>query len=456
MSQQPELARQLGFVDAVSIVVGVVIGAGIFLVPSLVANTLPSRPAIFGVWISAGVLSFLGALAMAELGAMIPATGGQYVFLREAYGPLIAFLAGWSFFLVSQSAAIAWLGVSFSLYLSHFIPLGPVAQKTIGLALIAILAAVNYRGVLLGASVQKLFTFAKIIGLAVLVASAFLTPTAAAAAPRAFVFRWSDFGVAMIACLMTYDGWAAVGSVAGEIQDPKKNILRSLAAGTALCMAVYIIANAAYLHTLGLGGLAVSERPGADVASRSMGPLGANLVAFVILLSIVGAVNGWLLTQPRVYFAQARDGLFFRRFGDVHPRFRTPAFAVSMQFVWSAVLLMTGSFEVLISYAMFAIWVFYALTAAAVIVLRRKQPNRPRPYRMWGYPVTPVLFVATAVWFLGNTWIERPGPSSVAAAIILLGVPVYFLWTRLTPFAAREIAGRSTQPASPHRSSPAG
>jgi basic amino acid/polyamine antiporter, APA family len=429
--KQPDLARQLGFLDAVSIVVGVVIGAGIFLVPSLVARTLPSASAIFAVWICAGALSFLGGLATAELGAMIPATGGQYVFIREAYGPLPAFLCGWSSFLISQSAAIAWLGVSFAIYLSHFVTLTPAVQKLVGLGLIATLAAVNYRGVMLGASVQKLFTLAKVIGLAILILSAFLvTRSAGAASGPAFQFRWSDFGVAMIACLMTYDGWAAVGSVAGEIRNPQQNILRSLAVGIGVCILVYVTANAAFVHTLGVAALSASERPGAEVASRTMGTLGANLVTIVILLSIIGAVNGWLLTQPRVYFAQARDGLFFRKFGEVHPQFRTPGFAVLMQFGWSSVLLLTGSFEVLINYAMFSIWTFYALTTAAVIVLRRTQPERPRPYRMWGYPVTPVLFVATATWFLANMLMERPGPSLTAAAIMAAGVPVYFIWTR--------------------------
>jgi APA family basic amino acid/polyamine antiporter len=429
-AKHPELARQLGFFDAVSIVVGVVIGAGIFLVPALVARSLPSTGAILAVWICAGALSFLGGLATAELGAMIPATGGQYVFIREAYGPMPAFLCGWSSFLISQSAAIAWLGVSFAIYLSHFIPLSLMSQRLTGLLLIAALAAVNYRGVMLGASVQKLFAVTKVVGLTILILSAFLVHRSPETAVPGYTFRWSDFGVAMIACLMTYDGWAAVGSVAGEIRNPQRNILRALAVGIGVCIAVYVAANAAYLHTLGVAALTVSERPGADVASRTMGTVGANLVTIVILMSIIGAVNGWLLTQPRVYFAQARDGLFFRRFGEVHPRYRTPGFSVLMQFVWSSVLLLTGSFEVLINYAMFSIWVFYALTTVAVIVLRRKQPDRPRPYRMWGYPVTPVLFAATAVWFLVNMLVERPGPSLVAAGIMITGVPVYFLWAR--------------------------
>lgn len=440
---QPGLVRQLGFPDALSIVVGVVIGAGIFLVPSLVARELPSASAILAVWIAAGVLSFLGGLAMAELGAMIPETGGQYVFIREAYGPMPAFLCGWTSFVVSHSAAVAWLGVSFGLYLSHFIPLSAAAQKAVGLGLIAVLAAVNYRGVLLGAAVQKLLTLAKILGLSVLIVSAFLVKSGPAAAASGFSFRWSAFGVAMIAGVMTYDGWACVGSVAGEIRDPQTNILRALAGGIGISIAVYVAANLAFVHALGVTALAASERPGAELAARTMGNAGGNLLSIVILLSITGAANGWLLTQPRVYFAQARDGLFFRRFGEVQRRYRTPGFSVLMHALWSAVLLLTGSFEVLIDFAMFAMWVFYALTTFGLVILRRTQPDRARPYRMWGYPVTPLLFVATAAWFLVNMAIEKPAPSLAAAGIILAGAPVYFIRTRRSRTEARRTAGIS-------------
>ena len=425
MSQSPQLVRQLGFLDAVSIVVGVVIGAGIFLVPGLVARTIPATGSILAVWVAGGVVSFIGALAVAELGAMMPDTGGQYVFLREAYGPMVGFLYGWSSFLVSHSAAIAWLGVSFALYLSYFVPLSPLLQKAVGLAAILVLAIVNYRGVMFGATVQKLFAAAKVTGIVILVAAGLSHSGPAPAAAPVYHFRWSDFGVALIACFMTYDGWVCVSSVAGEVRNPRKTILRALAVGVGLCMAIYILANVAYLHVLGVSGLAASERPGAVLADRTLGPAGATIVSALILISIAGGLNGWLLTQPRVYFAQARDGLFFRRFGEVHPRFRTPGFAVLMQLGWSAVLLLTGSFELLISYAMFSIWTFYALTAAAVIVLRRKQPDRARPYRMFGYPFTPALFVAAAVWFLVNMLIEQTRPSLIAAAIIAAGIPVY-------------------------------
>lgn len=438
MNEPAELPRRLGLTDASSIVAGVMIGAGIFLVPSLVAKNLPSPAWMLAAWAFAGLLSFTGALALAELGAMMPATGGMYVFLREAYGPLIAFLCGWTSFFASHSAAIAWLGVSFSLYLGYFIPLSPVAAKIVGIVLIGVIAAINYRGVTLGAGVQKIFTAGKILGLGVLIVSAFL-PVAHAASPQpAVAVTWSAFGVALIACLLSFDGWTSVSSVAGEIRDPSKNVLRALALGVLVVIIVYLSVNYAYLRVMTPVEMAASPRIGAELGQRTLGPFGGTLVSLTILISIIGGLNGWIMTQPRVYFAQARDGLFFRKFAEIHPRYRTPGFSIVMQSVWSSVLILTGSFEILISYAMFAIWLFYVLTGASVIVLRIKRQELPRPYRMFGYPVTPALFTVVAAWFVINTMIEQPQPSLIALGIILAGVPVFWFWRRgrMTPALA--------------------
>ena len=386
---------------------------------------------MIAVWLAGGVLSFFGALAFAELGAAMPATGGQYVFLREAYSPLVAFLCGWSSFLTAQSAAIAWLGVSFALYLGYFFPVGPWTGRVIGIALIGIIAAINYRGVTLGAAVQKIFTGVKLLGLAALIVGAILTPSAPSSPVTATAaFTWSAFGVGMIASLLSYDGWSTVSCVAGEIRNPQKNVLRALAIGVIVCIAVYLSVNLAYLRVFTVPEIASSDRIGAALGERTMGSFGGTLVSITILISIVGAINGWLLAQPRVYFAQARDGLFFRKFGEIHPRYRTPGFSILMQFAWASVLIVTGSFEILITYAMFALWLFYGLTVAGVILLRIRQPDLPRPYKMWGYPVTPVIFVAVSAWFVINTLIERPGPSLTALAIILAGIPAYLLWRR--------------------------
>jgi basic amino acid/polyamine antiporter, APA family len=424
-----DLPRKLGLIDAISIVVGVIIGAGIFLVPSDVARSLPSTPLIAAVWVAAGILTFFGALAFAEMGAAMPSTGGQYVFLREAFGPLWAFLCGWTFLLVSMTASMAWLAVSFCRYLGYFVPLDPWQAKAAALALVFVLTYINYRGVTLGAWVQKIFTGAKILGIVVLVIAAFLAPARTSLASEQEVeLRFSDFGVAMIACLLAYDGWVNMSFVAGEIRDPRKNVFRALLIGVALAMLLYLSANAAYLLVLSPAELAKTERVGATVAERTMGSIGAAFVAGTILLSVIGSLNGRFMTQARVYFAQARDGLFFEKFGEIHPKYQTPAFSLWVQAAWSAVLIVTGTYEYLIDYALFAIWLFYGISVAGLFALRHKFPDLERPYKMWGYPVTPALFVLVAGWFVVNTAIERPYPSLTALGLIALGFPAYWYW----------------------------
>jgi APA family basic amino acid/polyamine antiporter len=425
----PSLPRKLGLLDSVSIVIGIVVGGGIFLVPNLVARNLGSIPLILGVWSFAGIVSFFGALACAELGAAFPSTGGQYVFLREAYGPMAGFLCGWSMFTVARSAQIAWMAVTFALYVSYFVPLGPVASKLLGLGAIAIFAAINYRGATPGAIVQKSFTAAKVAGVLLIVGSAFFFgghTAPSAAAPAAFSL--SSFGVALVACLLAYDGWAQLSDVAGEIRDPARNVLRGLALGSLACIAIYLLANLAYLRVLSIPEIAASDHVGATAAERALGTGGGKLVSAIILVSILGTLNGCFLTTPRIYFAQAADGLFFRKFAEAHPRFQTPSFAIVAQAIWAALLVVTGSYESLVDYALFAFWVFYALMVAAVLVLRRSRPETPRPYRMWGYPVTPLLFLAITAWFLGNMLITRPGPSFASLALIATGFPAYFIW----------------------------
>jgi APA family basic amino acid/polyamine antiporter len=427
-----ELPRKLGLVDATAIVVGTVIGSAIFLVPASIARSLPSASLILLLWMLSGGLSFFGALAYAELGAMMPATGGQYVYLREAYGPLLGFLNGWASFLVIQSGAIATLAAGFSIYLSYFIPLGPVGTKLASVLLIAVLTLVNYGGVRLGAGVQRLFTFLKVAGIGVVVASAFLSPrhieTASAATSPGFA--WTRFGAAMIACLWAYEGWSSLSFVAGEVKRPERNLLLGLGLGTAGLIAIYLSANLAYLRVLSLPAIRASDRVAASAAEATMGHIGGTLVSLTILLSIIGASNGSILTSARIYFAQARDGLFFKSVGDIHPRFETPHIAIAVQGIWAVVLALSGSYEVLFSYVIFTAWIFYGLTVLAVIVLRHKAPDLARPYKMWGYPVTPLAFAGIAFWFVINTIITTPGSSLIGLSIVAAGIPVYYFWRR--------------------------
>lgn len=429
MDKTSELRRELGLFDSMSIVLGIVVGAGIFLVPNLIARAIDSAAWILTAWIVTGVLSFFGALAFAELGAMLPATGGQYVYLREAWGHLPAFLCGWTHFLISQSAGVAFLSVSFAIYLSYFVPLGLWQAKGVALAALAILTLVNYHGVRPGATVQNFCTLAKIAGLAVIVVSAFFVPRVRPGAEVAPVTA-SAVGVAAIACLQAYDGWSAVSFVGGEMKNPERNLLRALSIGMLIAIAIYVLINVTYLKVLTIPEIARADRVGALAAERTLGRSGATLVSITILLSILGSLNGRVLTQPRVYFAQACDGLFFQRFATIHPRYGTPSFSIVMQGAWSAVLVLSGSFEVLIDYRIFGVWMLNVVTVAGVIALRRKRPDLERPYRMWGYPFTTLAFIAVAGAFMMNTLIQRPRPSLTGLAIMAGGIPVYYLWRR--------------------------
>jgi APA family basic amino acid/polyamine antiporter len=425
-----ELPRRLGLLNAVTIVAGTIIGSGIFLVPNLVARQLPSPSAILGVWVFSGLLSLAGALAFAELGAMIPASGGLYAYLREAFGPLAAFLCGWSFFVVVLTAAIAWLSVTFSMYLSAFLPLTPIEQKVASVAIIGLLSFVNFRGVMLGARLQNLFAFLKIGGILLLIGASVISPVNHWSEPQSGAWTISQFGAAMIACLLTYDGWIALSLVAGEVKNPQRNLPLGLIAGIGICITLYVAVNFAYLKILPIAETAQTQRVAARAAEFAIGPAGSLLVSGIILLSIAGAINGWMMAAPRIYFEQARDGLFFSRFAEVHPRFLTPGFSILLQAVWAIVLCLTGTYETLGAYAMFAAWLFYGVTVLGAIVLRVKRPDAPRPYRMWGYPALPVLFAIVAFGFVLNTVITDPKPALSGSALILAGVPAYWLWQR--------------------------
>jgi basic amino acid/polyamine antiporter, APA family len=425
------LARRLGLIDATLIVVGIVIGSGIFLLPNLIARNLPSAVAILGMWVAAGVLSYFGALAYAELGAMMPDTGGQYVYLREAYGEWCAFLCGWVFSLAAVPGGIAFLAVGFTIYLDHFIPLSAGMRIFVALALVCGLSLINAIGVREGVWVQRIFTSLKIAGLLLVIGAAVFAPAAVRGnGPELPSLSYAGFGIAMAACLMAYNGWSYVSFVAGEVKRPERNLPAALALGMGVVMALYVLANLAYLRVMTIPEIAVTERVGAAVAERVMGPSGAAALSMVVLLSIVGAINGCILTGARIPFAQARGGLFFASFGKIHPRFETPAFAIAMQALWTCMLIVTGSYASLSSYTIISAWIFYTMSVAAVWVLRRKKPDAPRPYRMLGYPTTLWLFLAVSIWFLIDALVNQPQVSLIALALAAAGIPAYMLWRR--------------------------
>ncbi|HEY3454139.1 MAG TPA: amino acid permease [Bryobacteraceae bacterium] len=422
--------------DATAMIIGIVIGSGIFVLPNLIARNLPSAPAILSVWIISGILSFFGALAYAELGAMMPATGGLYVYIREAYGPLWAFVSSWTFTLAVLSGGTAWLTVTFSIYLAHFLPLTVVTSKIASLALLAVLSAVNLISVREAAWVQRTFTVLKILGLILLIGIAILGPRSATLplnTPTPQPFSLTHFGAAMAACLMAYNGWSYVSFIAGEVKDPKRNLLRSLVIGMAVVATLYVLANVAYMKVMTISEIAATDRVAADVATRAVGGIGGALVSLLVLLSIVGAVNGCIFTAARIPFAQAQDGLFFSRFGHVHPRFQTPAFSIVMSGLWTAVLIVSGSYETLYSYSILAAWIFYTLSVLAVYVFRRNMPDRFRPYKMWGYPYTLWTFIGISVWFILNALLTQTRPSLMALVIVASGAAAYRIWRKRAP-----------------------
>jgi basic amino acid/polyamine antiporter, APA family len=413
-------------------VVGTIIGASIFVQPSEMSGALPSIPALLLAWVAAGLLTVVGSLICAELSSAYPRTGGIYVFLSETLSPAAGFLWAWAMFWSMHSGIIAALAVICARYAAYLVPLSAAGQRATAIAVILVLSAVNYIGVREGAWVQRIFTMLKIAGILLLVGSAFwgAHPLPGTLALPEVPFSLGAFGVAMTACLMAYNGWSYVNYVAGEVRDPQRNLPRSLTLGMLISGALYLLANVAYLKVLTISEIRLTDRVGAVLAERTMGAAGATVLAVTVMLSVIGAINGNILTAARIPFAAAHDQLFFPRFGRIHPRFETPSFAIVMQAVWASVLVVSGTYESLASYTIVAGWIFFVLTVAAVPILRRKLPHLDRPYRMWGYPYTLVLFLIVGTWFVGNAFVTQPGPSLAALAIVATGVPAYLFWRK--------------------------
>jgi len=454
--QSDKLLRVLGPVDTLTILVGSVIGSGIFLVPNSIAVQTGSFGLMLAVWVVSGMLTLFGALSYAELGGMIPHAGGQYAYLRESYGKLPAFLFGWTEFWVIKAGSIAAVAVAFALYAGYFIPpawqpfyhqtavlnLGvriPVEEigvKMTALVCILALSTVNYLGVRFGAAVQNLFTFLKVGALAGLVLAVFLFGQRA---PDAFSPLWPDwrqaglwsrFGVAMVAAFWAFDGWNNTTYMAGEVKNPQRNIPLALFAGTLLVIAVYLAANCAYAYVLPMDAIAGSRLVASDAVRTFLGPAGGAVISAAVLISTFGTDNGMILSGPRVTYAMSRDRIFFKSMGKVHPKYRTPHVSVAVQGIWSALLTLSGRFDQLFTYVIFAAWLFYAMTTAGVIILRIRRPRAPRPYRTWGYPCIPLLFILASSALLVNTLITDPRDSLFGLAIVLLGVPVYLGFRR--------------------------
>ncbi len=434
-TEQPKLLRALGLWQTSAIVIGIMIGTAVFLVPADITREVGSPRAALTVWLVGGLLSLFGALSFAELAAMLPDAGGQYVYLREAYGPLAGFLCGWSFFVSAQTGGISVLAVGFAEYLRELVALSPWQQKAAAAVSIALFTAINYRGVREGGAVQSILTGLKVAAIAGLIILGFVlvrgTPGGLAALPFSKGSSFpASFGIALVAAFWAYEGWNVCTFAAAEVKRPERNLPLALILGTSAVIALYVGLNLVYYHVLPLSEVAQSRRVAAAAAVRVLGRPGSLFVTWVIIVSTLGSINGSVLGAPRVYYAMAKDGLFFRWCATVHPRFRTPHLALLLQGALAILLVLLGTYEQLYTYVIFAAWVFYALTAFGVIVLRHKMPDRPRPYRVWAYPVVPVVFVLTAVWFLVNMLLESPAEAGWGCLILLAGIPVYLIWKR--------------------------
>ncbi|MBI4477663.1 MAG: amino acid permease [Acidobacteria bacterium] len=455
------LHRRLGPYDGAAIVISNVIGSGIFFLPIIVAQMVPSPWLMLGAWLLGGMLAFAGAMAYAELAALRPRAGGEYVYLREAFGPIAAFLTGWTSFVAGFTGAIAVNSLALADYLGRFIPAAadrtplltiPIPavpmivsrQAIVALAVVTLLSIIHIRGLGPGRLVQNILAGGKVAGLVVLIALGLsigrgdfghLAQGAAAST--------GGFLLALIPVMFAYSGWNAAAYVAEEIRDPGRNVPKALGLGTVAVIGIYLLLNLLYLYAM----------PGADlaglmgarlidvVADRLFGFVAANVIAFFAIISLAASVSAMVLAGPRVYYAMARDGSFFSAAARVHPRYRTPAVAIVAQGIWSCVLILSGTLSQLVSYTGFAVVLFAMIAVLSLFVLRARHPDEPRPFRAWGYPVAPALFIMVSVAMLANAIWRSPGESLAGLAVIAGGLPLLFWFTR----ASAQTPARATK-----------
>ena len=429
MAQPGALDRSLGLTHATALVVGTIIGASIFVQPSEITRQMPSVGGILLVWLAAGVLTLFGALVCAELASAFPRTGGVYVFLKEAWSPAAGFLWGWAMLWSMHTGIIAAIATVFARYAAHFFPLEDLGLRLTAAGLIAVLTAVNYVGVRHGGLVQNLFTGAKLLAIAALVVAGLFWAGPPPPSSAVGELTGRGFVLALAAGLFAYGGWHMVTYTAGETKDASKTIPRALLLGALIVTACYAGLNFIYLRVLPLDAVRSSTRVAADAADALLGGGGASLMAGLVMVSTFGAVNGIILAGPRVYYSMAADGLLFHWLGAAHPRFQTPHRALALQGLLAAILALTDSYRALFTRVIYTEWIFFALMAAGLFRLRRRADYRP-VYRVWGYPVVPALFVLASVVIVAVQVLSEPRDSAIGLGIVLLGLPVYFFWSR--------------------------
>ena len=446
-----QLLRKMNLLDSTFLVIGAIIGSGIFMTTGFIAEYLPSPFMILIVWLLGGFFAMSGALAFAELGAMYPRAGGQYIYLREAYGPWAGFLFGWGFFWVIECGGVAALAVGFAEYFGYFVP--ALSTKTyllklhllgfdyslsagqlIAAASILFLSAINYIGIKSGIVVQNIFTFLRIAAVAVFIVLGLTIGSKAGVVSFEGLmtgdmsFSIKFFGLALIAVLWTYDGWYSINCAAGEIKNPGKNIPRSLILGTVSVTLIYFLMNIVYVSALPIERMKGVARIGELASTQLFGSTATFFISATIMISIFGCLSASILYGPRVFLAMAQDRCFFKSMRYIHPRYRVPTKAIVWQGIWSSLLCLSGTYQDLFEYVVFALVIFWAATGLAVIILRSKQPETPRPYKAWGYPVLPILFVLINLGVFLNTIWAQPRKSLIGLIILAAGIPAFLYW----------------------------
>lgn len=449
------LVKGLGLVSSTTLVMGSMIGSGVFIVAADIGRQVQSPGLLMMTWFVTAALTLIAALSYGELAAAMPQAGGQYVYLREAFGPLYGFLYGWTLFMVIQTGTIAAVAVAFAKYTGVFVPwisagnylvgsgrIGLTTQQLLAIAMIVFLTWSNTRGIRTGAAVQNVFTFAKVGALLGLVAFGFLVGRNSEAVASNFTGFWRNsgwnfetvrlVGVAMVGALFSSDAWNNVTFTAGEVRNPRRNLPLSLAVGVLAVSALYIASNFVYLNVLTLPEIqhAAEDRVATAAAAKMFGPIAVQLMAAAIMISTFGCANGLILSGARVYYAMAKDMLFFRKAGELDPVHHAPVFSLGVQCVWAVLLTLSGSYSDLLDYVIFAVLLFYILTIVGLFVLRRTQPEMDRPYRALGYPVLPAVYIAAAGLIEVLLLLYKPNYTWPGLTIVLLGLPVYFIWRK--------------------------
>ena len=416
---------------ATAMVVGTIIGASIFVQPSEVTGQVSSVTGALMVWVASGALTLIGALVCAELASIFVKTGGVYLYLREAFGAPLGFLWGWAMFWIMHSGIIAAIGVVFARYTAYFVPIGDVGAKVVAIGVIVVLSAVNYIGVKHGATLQTVITLGKVIAIALIIV---LGVILGSRLPEHFVTTEASSAVtvrgflsALVAGLFAFGGWHMVTYNSEETVDSLKTIPRALVIGTLTVTVCYIAMNAVYMYVLPVDVVASSTRVAADAADALIGFGGGAVMSAIVMFSTFGALTGIILAGPRVYYSMARDGLLFRWFGEIHPRFGTPHRAIVLQAIWASVLVATGTFRDIFTRVIYTEWIFFGLMTIGLMLLRRRG-NLSRGYSMWGYPVTPIIFVVASFVIFISEFLSEPGGRALGLLLVLAGLPVYYLW----------------------------